>query len=29
MAKPIVGLVMGSDSDWPTMKEAAEVLGAV
>lgn len=24
--KPIVGLVMGSDSDWPTMKEAAEIL---
>lgn len=26
MSKPIVGLVMGSDSDWPTMKEAAETL---
>ncbi|CAN5433706.1 5-(carboxyamino)imidazole ribonucleotide mutase [soil metagenome] len=26
MAQPIVGLVMGSDSDWPTMKEAAEIL---
>lgn len=25
--KPIVGVVMGSDSDWPTMKEAAEILG--
>lgn len=24
--KPIVGVVMGSDSDWPTMKEAAETL---
>ena len=24
--QPIVGLVMGSDSDWPTMKEAAEIL---
>jgi 5-(carboxyamino)imidazole ribonucleotide mutase len=23
---PDVGLVMGSDSDWPTMKEAAEIL---
>lgn len=23
---PIVGLVMGSDSDWPTMKQAAEIL---
>ena len=26
MSKPIVGVVMGSDSDWPTMKEAAEIL---
>ena len=27
MAKePIVGVVMGSDSDWPTMKEATEML---
>ncbi len=25
-AKPIVGLIMGSQSDWPTMKHAAEVL---
>ncbi|MDX1592255.1 MAG: 5-(carboxyamino)imidazole ribonucleotide mutase [Balneolaceae bacterium] len=24
--KPIVGVVMGSDSDWPTMKEAAQAL---
>lgn len=24
--QPLVGLVMGSDSDWPTMKEAAEIL---
>jgi 5-(carboxyamino)imidazole ribonucleotide mutase len=23
---PVVGLVMGSDSDWPVMSEAAEVL---
>ncbi|MCG8372019.1 MAG: 5-(carboxyamino)imidazole ribonucleotide mutase [Balneolales bacterium] len=23
---PIVGVVMGSDSDWPTMKEATEIL---
>lgn len=23
---PIVGVVMGSDSDWPTMKQAAEIL---
>lgn len=26
MSKPIVGVVMGSDSDWPTMKEATEIL---
>jgi len=24
--KPIVGILMGSDSDWPTMKAAAEAL---
>ena len=24
--KPIVGVVMGSDSDWPIMKHAAEIL---
>ena len=24
--KPVVGIVMGSDSDWPTMKAAAEAL---
>lgn len=24
--KPIAGVVMGSDSDWPTMKEAAKIL---
>ena len=24
--KPLVGILMGSDSDWPTMKVAAEVL---
>lgn len=23
---PIVGVVMGSDSDWPTMKQATEIL---
>jgi 5-(carboxyamino)imidazole ribonucleotide mutase len=23
---PLVGIVMGSDSDWPTMQQAAEVL---
>lgn len=26
MKNPIVGLVMGSDSDWPTMKECADIL---
>ncbi len=26
-AVPLVGIVMGSDSDWPTMQAAAEVLG--
>lgn len=26
MSTPIVGVVMGSDSDWPTMKQAAEIL---
>jgi len=25
-SNPKVGLIMGSDSDWPTMKEAADVL---
>ncbi|MBD3615188.1 MAG: 5-(carboxyamino)imidazole ribonucleotide mutase [Gracilimonas sp.] len=25
-SKPIVGVVMGSDSDWPTMKQATEIL---
>ena len=24
--KPQVGILMGSDSDWPTMKAAAEAL---
>jgi 5-(carboxyamino)imidazole ribonucleotide mutase len=24
---PIVGIIMGSRSDWPTMKEAANILG--
>ncbi len=27
MSNPIVGVVMGSDSDWPTMKQATEILG--
>jgi 5-(carboxyamino)imidazole ribonucleotide mutase len=26
MSNPLVGIVMGSDSDWPTMKAAAEAL---
>jgi 5-(carboxyamino)imidazole ribonucleotide mutase len=25
--KPLVGILMGSDSDWPTMKAAADALG--
>jgi 5-(carboxyamino)imidazole ribonucleotide mutase len=25
-ARPIVGVVMGSDSDWPTLKAAADIL---
>ena len=25
-AKPLVGIIMGSQSDWPTMKLAADVL---
>ena len=25
-AKPLIGILMGSDSDWPTMKAAAEAL---
>jgi 5-(carboxyamino)imidazole ribonucleotide mutase len=27
--KPLVGLIMGSQSDWPTLKPAAEVLRAL
>lgn len=26
MEKPLVGIIMGSTSDWPTMKRSAEVL---
>jgi 5-(carboxyamino)imidazole ribonucleotide mutase len=26
MSEPVVGLIMGSDSDWPTMAAAAEAL---
>jgi 5-(carboxyamino)imidazole ribonucleotide mutase len=29
MAAPLVGVIMGSRSDWETMKEAAEVLDAL
>lgn len=25
--QPVVGIIMGSQSDWPTMKNAADVLG--
>lgn len=25
ISKPVIGIVMGSDSDWPTMKAAAEI----
>lgn len=27
--KPVVGLIMGSQSDWPTMRKAAEILAAL
>ncbi|WP_299293446.1 5-(carboxyamino)imidazole ribonucleotide mutase [uncultured Tateyamaria sp.] len=27
--KPVVGIIMGSQSDWPTMREAAEMLDAL
>lgn len=27
--KPLVGIIMGSQSDWPTMKHAAEALDAL
>jgi len=26
MDEPVVGLIMGSDSDWPTMRQAGELL---
>tara|TARA_R110002126_G_scaffold14765_3_gene61339 strand:- start:14628 stop:15113 length:486 start_codon:yes stop_codon:yes gene_type:complete len=26
MSNPIIGVVMGSDSDWPTMKQATNIL---
>ena len=28
-ANPLVGIIMGSQSDWPTMRRAAEVLDAL
>lgn len=27
--QPLVGIIMGSTSDWPTMKEAADILDAL
>jgi 5-(carboxyamino)imidazole ribonucleotide mutase len=29
MSKPLVGLIMGSQSDWPTLKPASEILTAL
>jgi len=29
MGDPLVGVVMGSQSDWPTMKEAIDILSAL
>lgn len=29
MSQPVVGLIMGSRSDWPVMEGAADVLGAL
>jgi 5-(carboxyamino)imidazole ribonucleotide mutase len=29
MTQPLVGIIMGSQSDWPTMREAADILGAL
>ncbi|MBW4710623.1 5-(carboxyamino)imidazole ribonucleotide mutase [Roseobacter sp. YSTF-M11] len=29
MTRPVVGIIMGSQSDWPTMREAAELLDAL
>jgi len=26
-SKPVVGIIMGSRSDWPTLQKAAEILG--
>ena len=27
--KPLVGLIMGSQSDWPTLKAASEILSTL
>ncbi|MBS0473123.1 MAG: 5-(carboxyamino)imidazole ribonucleotide mutase [Proteobacteria bacterium] len=27
--KPLVGIIMGSQSDWPTLRPASEILGAL
>lgn len=29
MSNPLVGIIMGSQSDWPTLKPAAEILDAL
>jgi 5-(carboxyamino)imidazole ribonucleotide mutase len=29
MSKPLVGIIMGSKSDWPVLQHAAEVLGSL
>ena len=29
MTQPLVGIIMGSQSDWPTMREAADMLDAI
>jgi 5-(carboxyamino)imidazole ribonucleotide mutase len=29
MSNPLVGIIMGSKSDWPTMRAAADVLAAI
>jgi len=29
MTQPMVGIIMGSQSDWPTMREAADILDAL
>ncbi|MFD1610639.1 5-(carboxyamino)imidazole ribonucleotide mutase [Sphingomonas tabacisoli] len=28
-SQPLVGIIMGSQSDWPTMRHAAEILGSL